>query len=96
MVGAGGGRGPGRADVPRGQAGATLIELMIAMAIGLVMILALTRVYLASAESAADAAAQARLMDKARLLQERFNSEFRRADFWGRVPADAERGAPSP
>ncbi|KFF50300.1 hypothetical protein GY26_03190 [Gammaproteobacteria bacterium MFB021] len=75
----------------RRQAGATLIELMIAMAIGLVMILALTRVYLASAESAADATAQASLMDKARLLQERFNTEFRRADFWGRVPADAER-----
>ncbi|WP_353980823.1 prepilin-type N-terminal cleavage/methylation domain-containing protein [Salinicola endophyticus] len=75
----------------RRQAGATLIELMIAMAIGLVMILALTRVYLASAESARDATAQASLMDKARLLQERFNTEFRRADFWGRVPADAER-----
>ncbi|WFF40887.1 hypothetical protein EVC62_04890 [Salinicola endophyticus] len=86
-----GGRGPGRADAGHRQAGATLIELMVAMVLALVMILALTRVYLASAESASDATARASLTDKTRLLHERFNSEFRRADFWGRVPADAER-----
>ncbi|KAA0016705.1 prepilin-type N-terminal cleavage/methylation domain-containing protein [Salinicola corii] len=73
------------------QTGVTLIELMIAMAIGLIMILALSRVYLSSAESARDAEAHSTLTDKMRLLQERFNYEFRRADFWGRVPADAER-----
>jgi len=75
----------------RRQAGVTLIELMIAMAIGLIMILALSRVYLASAESAREAEARSTLTDKMRLLQERFNYEFRRADFWGRVPTDAER-----
>lgn len=73
------------------QTGVTLIELMIAMAIGLIMILALSRVYLASAESASEAEARSTLTDKMRLLQERFNYEFRRADFWGRVPADAKR-----
>lgn len=69
----------------------SLIELMIAMAIGLIMILALSRVYLSSAEGAQEAEARAMLVDKLRFLHERFNYEFRRADFWGRVPADAER-----
>lgn len=73
------------------QTGVTLIELMIAMVIGLIMILALSRVYLASAEGAREAEAGSMLTDKMRLLQERFNYEFRRADFWGRAPADAGR-----
>lgn len=75
----------------RRQTGVTLIELMIALVIGLIMILALSRVYLTSAESAKEAEARSTLTDKMRFLQERFNYEFRRADFWGRVPADAER-----
>ncbi|WP_083941774.1 PilW family protein [Salinicola socius] len=73
------------------QSGVTLIELMIAMVIGLIMILALSRVYLSSAESVREAEAHAALTDKMRLLRERFDFEFRRADFWGRVPADAAR-----
>lgn len=80
-----------RGAVARREAGLSLIELMIAMAIGLIMILALSRIYLASAEGAQEAEARATLIDKVRFLHERFNYEFRRADFWGRVPADAER-----
>ena len=73
------------------QRGVSLIELMIAMAIGLIMILAVTRVYLANGEGIREAEARAALSDKTRFLYERFNYELRRADFWGRVPADAER-----
>lgn len=73
------------------QRGVSLIELMIAMAIGLIMILAVTRVYLANGEGIREAQSRAALSDKARFLYERFNYELRRADFWGRVPADAER-----
>lgn len=75
----------------RGQSGVTLIELMIAMAIGLIMMLAVSRVYLANSTAARESEGRADLVDKVRLLHERFNYELRRADFWGRVPADAER-----
>nr|WP_286009812.1 prepilin-type N-terminal cleavage/methylation domain-containing protein [Salinicola sp. S1-1-2] len=80
---------------PRGhgarQAGVSLIELMIALAIGVIMILAVSRIYLASAGGAQEAEARATLDARMRFLHGRLSDEFRRADFWGRVPAAAER-----
>jgi len=73
------------------QIGVSLVELMIAMVLGLAMVLAVSRVYLSSATEMSQARAQSELVDKVRLLHERLSYELRRADFWGRVEAGAER-----
>ncbi|WP_110687758.1 PilW family protein [Salinicola aestuarinus] len=75
----------------RAQRGMTLIELLIALAIGSIMILAISRVYLAAASGVRDYRDRTALVDCVRLLHDHLDYELRRADFWGRVPADAPR-----
>lgn len=70
---------------PRGHSGFTLVEMMIAMAIGMVLILGAVTIYANGRQSFRTFENIARIQDNARFAVEMMAPDIRLAGFWGRT-----------
>jgi type IV pilus assembly protein PilW len=75
--------GAGHVGAVRVQTGVSLIELMVALVIGLFMIGGAITVYLKARDTYATTDATARLQENARYALSMIESDVRMADFWG-------------
>ncbi|WP_139557740.1 PilW family protein [Methylotetracoccus oryzae] len=77
---------------PRRQSGLSLIELMIALTLGLLVTLALSGVYLGSREHYHQAERFARMQDAGRFALDVLVHDLSLADFWGGFSTDVSGG----
>lgn len=73
---------PATSKRPAAGSGFTLVELLVGMVVGLLVVLAITFVYLAILRSSADTLAQARLNQDVRAAMMVIAADLRRAGFW--------------
>ena len=75
------------ATVKRGQAGFSLVELMVGMVLGLMLIAGAVSIYLASKQSYTEVEQVANLTENARFAEQVLGDSLRHAGFMGEVPA---------
>lgn len=71
------------------QRGISLLELMIAMALGLIVVLGVTRVFISSKQGYRIQESTGRLQENARFAMDVLAREIRHADFWGGIDGNA-------
>lgn len=67
----------------RPQRGLSLVELMVALTLGLLLVAGVTRLFLSARQGYRVQESHARQQDNARFVMETLASEIRHADFWG-------------
>lgn len=77
------------------QRGMSIVELMVAVAIGMIMILGVTQLFISSKQSYRIQESMGYLQENARFSMQVLDYGIRMADHWGGVPADKVSGAPS-
>ncbi len=70
-------------SLPGGRSGFTLVELMIAIAIGLVMLVALLTLFINTSRSNSEMAKTNSLIDNGRFAMQLLESDIVHAGFWG-------------
>lgn len=84
-------------DRPGFQRGVTLIELMVALVVGLILLAGLIQVYLSTKQSYNAQEQLARMQENGRFAMELITRDLRRAGFWGgNVDLTAITGLPGP
>lgn len=81
-------------NAPRSQTGLSLVELMVTMVLGLVLLLGLTQIFLASQQGYRVQQSNSRLQDSSRYAMDYLTRTLRLADFWGGVEAADLSGNP--
>lgn len=77
------------------QSGLSLVELMVAISIGLVIVLGITQVFVSSKRGYRVQESAIRLQDNGRVAVAQISSALRMADFWGGISANAIGGNPN-
>ncbi|QSP96126.1 PilW family protein [Marinobacter salinisoli] len=70
------------------QQGLSIVELMVAMTLGLILTAGLAQIFVSNSKSFTVTEASMRLQETARMTTEFLNRSVRNADYWGCIPRD--------
>ena len=70
----------------QGEAGVSLIELLISIGVGIVLLTGITSIYISTSKSNANNLQLARLNQEVRAIMGLMSKEIRRAGYWGVIP----------